>query len=183
MDMDEEYLKLFKKENKDENLNETKQNPWENLNNPQQNQWQKLNEVGKDAQQYNVKENVNDGWSTQDFVIEKRVNGIPQQNNDPYTQRNRRNKQPDPNGLNQFMDDDDLREVVKQPVPVQQGPSEILAPPVVQSIKDVEVVSVDMFENMNSNALLTLANGKLARIDVSKVTNNASDTKVTFLNS
>jgi len=183
--MDEEYLKLFKQQqNQDENLNETKQNnPWENLNKPQQNnQWQKLNEIDKSAQQYNINENANDGWSNQDFVIEKRINGIPQTQNHPFHHSNRRNKSAeDPNGLNQFIDED-LREVVKTPN-VQQGPTEILSPPPVQNIKDVDIVSIEMFENMNSNALLTLVNGKLARIDAKKVTNNADDRQVKFLGS
>ena len=184
--MDEEYLKLFgNKPQQSENLNETKQT-WENLNKPQQNQWQNLNET-PNTQQYNINENVNDGWGTMDFVIEKRVNGVPeqQQNNHPYhSNPRRRNHGGGLNGLDMYADED-LREVVRQPQiqQIEKGPVEMMAPPVVENIKDVEIVSVDLFENMNSNALLTLANGKLARIDVSKVTNNASDTKVTFLNS
>lgn len=185
--MDEEYLKLFKQQqNQDENLNEIKQNnPWENLNKPKQNpQWQKLNEVDKSSQQYNINENVNDGWGTLDFQIETRVNGIPQQQNHPY-HHSKRNKANNPNDLNQFIDDEDLRKVVKTSnvQQVQQGPAEILPPPVVQNIKDVDIVSIEMFENMNSNALLTLANGKLARIDASKVTNDLDDRQVRSLGS
>jgi len=184
--MDEEYLKLFKQNQQGENLNETKQNQqWENLNKPQQqNQWQQLNEVDKSAQQYSVKENANDGWGTMDFQIETRVNGVPQQQNHPYHHSNRRNKVADPNGLNQFMDDD-LREVIKNPKSqqVEQGPSEILAPPVVQNIQDVEIVSIEMFENMNTNAILILANGKLARIDPKNVKTTSEDRQVRFLGS
>ncbi len=179
---EEEYLRLFnqKPEEKFENLNETKQT-WENLNKQQQNQWQNLNET-PNTQQYNINENVNDVWGIQDFQIESRINGVPQQQNHPYhSNPRRRNKGQNLNGLDDYLDDD-LREVVKAPVvqPVQQ----ILAPPTVDNIRDVDVVSVDMFENMNCNALLTLANGKLSRIDVSKVTNNVNETIVTgFLNS
>ena len=78
--MDEEYLKLFGKQKpeQEENLNETKQT-WENLSKPrQQNQWQNINET-PDLSQYNINENVNDGWGTLDVQIETRVNGVPQQ--------------------------------------------------------------------------------------------------------
>ncbi|NPV12957.1 MAG: hypothetical protein HPY57_14420 [Ignavibacteria bacterium] len=186
--MDEEYLKLFKHNQEDENLNETKQNQqWENLNKPKQNQWQKLNEIDKSAQQYNVNENANDGWGTLDFQIETRINGVPQQQqNHPFLHLKQNRKANDPNGLNQYINDDyDLREVVKQPnvQQVQQGPIEILIPPVVQDIKNIDVVSIEMFENMNSNAMLTLANKKINQIDLSKVTNQQEDRQVRFLDS
>ena len=174
--MDEEYLKLFRqqKQTQNENLNETK-----NFD-----QWQRLNET-PNTQQYNINENINDGWNTSDFVIEKRINGVPQQNNNPYGGGNRRRNRVGGgglNGLDQYLDDDDLNEVVRQPKvqPVQQ---QILQPPVVQNVKDVDVVSVDMFENMNSNALLTFAHKKISQINVNNVSNNLDDRKITYLNS
>jgi len=187
--MDEEYLKLFQKQNEqkqEENLNETVQpQTWENLSKPrvQQNQWQNLNET-PNTKQYNVNENVNDGWGTLDVQVETRVNGVVQNNPNQQQMRPnpRRHQQADPNGLNQFMEDD-LREVVRQPAPQQPVQPAPLAPPPVQDVKDVDVVSVDMFENMGSNAMITFANGKLASVDPKKVTNNAADRKVTFLKS
>jgi len=182
---EEEYLRLFnqKPEENFENLNETKQT-WENLNKPQQNQWQNLNET-PNTQQYNMNENVNDGWVTMDFQIEQRINGVPQQQNHPYhSNTRRRNQGQNLNGLDDYLDDDNLNEVVRQPVDEHIVETPVMAPPSVENIRDVDIVSVDMFENMNCNALLTLANGKLSRIDVSKVTNNVNETIVTgFLNS
>ena len=181
---DEEYLKLFGKPQTQENdnLNETDQNTWENLNKPQQNQWENLNET-PDLSQYQTNENLNDGWGNLDIQVETRVNGVPQQGHQlsPNSRRHK-NKGNNLNGLDSFLEDEDLREVVKQSTPME-GPTEMMAPPVVESIKDAEIVTIDMFENMNSNALLTLANGKIAHIDASKVTNNVSDTKVTFIKS
>jgi len=184
--MDEEYLKLFQQQNQqyaqNENLNEKPQ--WQNLNETTKNfdQWQSLNET-PNTQQYNINENLNDGWNTADFVIEKRVNGVQQQNNNPYGGNPRRRPQGGGlNGLDGFIDeDDDLREFVKQPQ--VQPQQQILAPPPVQNVQDADVVSVDMFENMNANALLTLANGKLSRINVNNVTNSVEDRQVRFLNS
>jgi hypothetical protein len=175
--MDEDYLNLFKQNNQNngfQKLNET----------TNYEQWENLNE--KPNQQYNIYENVNDGWSTDSFVVETRINGIPQtQNPNQLRPNSRRHMQVDPNGLNQFIDeDDDLREVKRNPYqqpvqPVQQT----IQPPQVADIKDVDVVSIDMFENMNSNALLTLANNRISKIDVSKVTNTADDRQVRFLGS
>ena len=191
--MDEDYLKLFKQQTEqkeDENLNETKQNPWEQVQRPQQNQWEQLHKSRQnqqwqninetpDVSQYNVNENVNDGWGTLDVQVETRVNGVVQNNkpNNHHGTIRRKPQQADPNGLNQFIDEsEDLREVVKQPQVQQQTP-----PPPVQSVKDVDVVSVDMFENMNSNAMLSFANERLSRVNAKNVRNNADDRQVKII--
>jgi hypothetical protein len=184
--MDEEYLNLFKKTQNDENLNETtqNQNQYENLQKREE-QWQNLNEVQQDARRYQTNENLNDGWGNLDIQIETRRNGVPQQRQEQQLQpnsRRHRNAGQNLNGLDQFLDEEDLREVVKQPKPVEKQPV-ILEPPRVENIKDADVVSVEMFENMNSNALLTLANGKISQIDPNKVTNNQSDRQVRYIKS
>ena len=163
--MDNEYLKLFGQQpnNQQENLNETKQNK----------QWENLNET-PDLSQYNINENVNDGWGNLDIQIETRINGVNQTNQPNQLQpnsRRHRNNGPNLNGLDQYIDDEPLREVVQH----QQ--------PIVENIQDVDTVSIEMFENMNSDALLTLANRKINNIDTSKVSNNVQPTTVNFLKS
>jgi len=183
--MDEEYLKLFgnqpqqPQQQSPQNLNETQ--TWENLTKPrkeQNNQWQNLNET-PNTQQYNINENLNDGWGNLDIQVETRVNGVQQQPNQQQMNPNpRRHMKADPNGLNQFMDDD-LREVVKPPAPapVQQP----MTPPPVQNVQEVDVVSIEMFENMNSNAMMTFANDRMAKINPNDVKNNADDRQVRFI--
>lgn len=182
--MDQDYLDLFKKTQQGENLNEKAQpQEGENLQ-KKQDPWQKLNEVQQDSQRYRTNENVNDGWGNLDIQTETRINGIPQQKQYQQLHPNsRRHGQvgENLNGLDQFLEKEDLREVVKQPKPVEQGPSEIAAPPVVENVQDADVVSVEMFENMNSNALLTLANKKVQTLDPTKATNQHQDRQVRFL--
>lgn len=177
--MDEEYLKLFKKQ-QGENLNEKIQTDNENLQ--KQDPWQKLNEVQQDPQKYNLNETVNDGWSN--LQIETKINGVPQQNTQQLQPNSRRHKNvgQNLNGLDAFLDEEDLREVVKQPK-VDKGPAEIMAPPLVENVKDADIVTVEMFENMNSNALLTLANKKVQSMNPNNATNGPQGTKVTFLKS
>ena len=176
--MDEEYLRLFR-EQQNNNLNETSQ--WENLNSNRNNQWERLNET-PDNKQFNINENVNDGWNTEDFVVETRVNGVvqTQQNNNPYGANRRRNRGgANLNGLDQYLDDEDfenINEVIRQPK-MQQS----VATPV-ENLYDSDVVSVDMFENMNSNALLTL-NNRISTIDPRRVTTQVSDRQVRIINS
>jgi len=173
--MTEEYLKLF-------NNIETKNNQWDNLNETQQpqqpqqqqnqwgqsqqNQWgQSLNET-PDVSQYNINENINDGWGTNKFQVETRVNGIPNPTNNlneiqntPYQTRNQRrrnNQSQNLNGLDQFLDDDDLNEVLVNKH--TQSVNEILQHPTVDNLEDHDVITVEMFERMNTNAFLTLNN-------------------------
>jgi len=166
--MDEEYLKLFGKKPL-ENLNETKQNQ----------QWEKLNET-PDTSQYNINENINDGWGNLDIQIETRINGIEQHQQypnqlQPNSRRHKNNSQ-NLNGLDDFIDDEPLlREVIKSPI-VEQTP-------IVENIQDVETVSIEMFENINTTALLTLSNNKIKGLDTSKMTNNVQPTTVSFLKS
>ena len=176
--MDEEYLKLF---GPNQN-NRHQEQQWENLNSKPGQQWEKLNETPNNNQ-YNINENLNEGWGTLDVQIESRVNGIQQNQRQPYYGNRRRRgglNGPNLNGLDAFLDDDeDLREVVKTP-----KLNEIMSPPQIsQNISDVDIVSIDLFESVNTNALLTLANKKVGQIDPSKVTNSMDDRKITFLGS
>jgi len=148
---DEEYLKLFGKKPV-ENLNETKQNQ----------QWENLNET-PDLSQYNINENVNDGWGNLDIQIETRVNGEQQQIQPnqlrPNSRRHRGGQ--NLNGLDDFIDDEPLlREVVQQPV-IQE--------PIIENLQETDIVSIEMFESMNSEALLTLANNKISNLDTSRM--------------
>ena len=139
--MNEEYLKAFQQvqennSNKEElkSLNETPQ--YENM--------ESINET-PDLSQYQMNENINDGW---DVNCEIRVNGVVQHNN-PYVKQNRRKKTiNDANGLNQFIDEDNLNEVISVN-PIQshssQGPQN-------QRFEDVDVVTWEMFESINSKA-------------------------------
>lgn len=115
----EDYLNLFKKiqEQEDENqnpelqsLNETPN--FEEYGNPEVknfSQYQNLNEVQITP---DINESVNDAWS-QNIEIETRVNGqVVKRGNanpDPYTQRQRTGN----NGLDQYLQEDNLNEVVK----------------------------------------------------------------------
>ena len=178
---EQEYLDLFKHQNVGENLNETSQQP-QNYQN-----YQNLNET-PDLSQYERMENLNDGWGSVDLDIqtETRIDGVVQnQGYQQYQQlqpnsRRHRNTGPNLNGLDGFIDpDDDLREVVK--APVMQPAAAV--PVATENIKDVDVVSVAMFENMNSEALIGFSNRILSNMDTSKVTNSGSETTVRFLKS
>jgi len=160
---EEEYKRLFedvkKKEQQGFGVSENhiprEQNPYNNLNETVQNeQWSRLNET-PDISQYKIDENVNGGWSNDDFQIESRMNGITQQrNNNPYQQQRRKKPQgQNLNGLDQFVDDDDnLNEVVKQPILNSQIPDTNIT----ESVEDVDVVTLEMFEKMNNNGLISL---------------------------
>ena len=97
---------------------------------------------------------MNGGWGTDEFQVETRINGVQQPNqNSIHQHQNRRNRnKPDLNGLNQFIDDDDLNEVYKQPK------MENIPPSVNEHLEDQDIVSVELFEKMNANAMLTLNN-------------------------
>jgi hypothetical protein len=188
--MDQKYLDLFKQNenNKKENLpkiNKKEQNSWENINEVDQswnsnnkNSWKNINEV-QDYQQYKTNENINDGWGNIDIQVETRINGVNQNNNQlqPNSRRHKNIGQ-NLNGLDDFIDND-LREVVKQPKPIKQ----IMTPPIIENINNVDIVSIEMFEKINTNALLTLANKKVQTLDSSKATNMDTDIKVQFLKS
>jgi hypothetical protein len=151
----EEYLKLF---NNIDNisLNETQNHEeLKSLNSNTHNNWSSINET-PNLSDYKIDDNINSGWSNNEFQIESRINGIKQNNNNhynsPHQHRNKRNRNKlDLNGLNQFIDDDDdLNEVYQQPKISD-------TPPVInESIEDVDEVSVELFEKMNANAMLTL---------------------------
>jgi hypothetical protein len=52
----------------------------------------------------------------------------------------------------------------------------------VANLYDSDVVSIDMFENMNANALLTL-NNKISTIDPRRVTTQIPDRQIRIINS
>lgn len=180
--MDEEYLKLFEEsKNFDnnnfqnyENLSKPKNNDyqqWENLNKPNHNynQWQKLNEINKEPRKYNINENLNDGWGNLDFQIETRINGIKQNNTK------------DLNGLNKYLNKEDL---------IEENANSKLNK-FLESFKlnetydlsNVDIVTIEMFENMNNNAMVTLLKNKFINIDPSKVTTTENEREVRFLGS
>jgi len=134
----EEYLKIFHNIEKSNNLNETHQ----------QEQWESLNET-PDVSQYKIDENLNGGWGTEDFQIESRINGIKQQSyNNPYQQQRKPKKSQNLNGLDQFIDEEDnLNEVIKH--------SEVNTD-FNENIAEQDVVTVEMFERMNNNGLISL---------------------------
>jgi len=160
---DEEYLNLFKKiKNDDENLNKTNQNEMENLNEVNQNKinidpdpWQNLQNLNETpVSKYNMNENLNDGWGTQDFVIEKIMNGQVITNNDPYQTKKIKQKTENLNGLDQFVDDEPLKSV-NEVYQTNQG----LEPPTInEKLSDIDIVSVELFERMHTNAMITLKN-------------------------
>jgi len=142
----EEYLALFENINK----NNSKEN-WQQLNetpNHTENNWQQLNETPK--YNYNINENINDGWDN-NIQIETKINGVQVRTNQSNQMINARMnyKKEDLNGLNQFVDDDNINEVYQQPkIPK--------IPQVTEKIEDQEVVSVELFEKMNQHAMLSL---------------------------
>jgi hypothetical protein len=180
---DQEYLRLFNIKPQSENINETNRE-WVNLNKLNNEQWQSLNET-PNTQQYNINENLNEGWNTADFVVETRING--QQQNKSYPEFNpygipprKRQSGANLNGLDQYSDDDNINEIYRQPIAQQP---QVIQPPQVQNLEDADVVSIEMFENMNSNAMISLARKKFDNLDASKVTTTVQETQVRFLNS
>ena len=144
--MNEDYLNLFRniQENKGEEemkpLNETPN--YDNLNS--------LNET-PDVSQYQIQENVNDGWDPNYVQFETRVNGIIQQPNQTQQPVRKKRDNLDLNGLNQFLEEDNLNEVVRH-----QQTKQLTGPQTTEGFKEVEVVSVEMFERMSQQALLPL---------------------------
>ena len=143
--MNEEYMKLFNKiqENKEDDelkpLNET----------PNYGDMPSLNET-PDLSQYQINENVNDGWDSNFVQFETRINGISQ-NQQPQNQQIRKKRSDlDLNGLNQFLPEENLNEVFfnKQ--------QENLTGPINEKFEDVGIVSVEMFERINEQALIPL---------------------------
>lgn len=137
--MNDEYLRSFmqvqENESKLESLNEVPN--WNNL--------ESINET-PDLSQYEINENLNDGWN---IDCEVRVNGERLENSNPYIQQQKRKRKNDPNGLNSFMEDS-INEVYQQ---------NTITPSVSVngSFKDVDVVSWDLFENINHQALNKLS--------------------------
>jgi len=97
------------------------------------------------TQQYDMDKNINDGWN-QNFQFETRVNGevINNQINGNY-QYQRKQKE-DLNGLNQFVDEN-INEIYKAPLEPTQ---------INEKIEDQDVVSLDFFNKIGQNAMLTL---------------------------
>lgn len=146
----EEYLKLFQNiENNNynnQNLNETSKND----------SFENLNEIN--INNYKLDEQLNDGWNINDFKIESRVNGVLQQknsnsNSNPYQHQRRRNSL-NLNGLDQFIDDGDddkqnINEVYGNKKSINIENEQI-------NINNIDVVTIEMFEKMNTTGLLSL---------------------------
>ena len=159
----EEYNQLFNDIKKKEENNfgvsenhiqqnqENNQNNWQQLNetpNYNQNNWQQLNETPKSN--YNINENLNDGWDN-NFQVETKVNGInvdQNQNQNQMINARMNHKKDNLNGLNQFVDDDSLNEVYQTQPQIPQ---------VNEKTEDQDVVSVELFERMNQNAMLSVS--------------------------
>ena len=151
----EEYLKIFHNIDHSDNINENQ------LLHKKEEKWESLNETPNNSQ-YDIRENVNDGWDNSNFQVETRINGLPQQNiNSNYQYRkNRKTNSANLNGLDQFVDDNvnevnnldkytnNVNEIVKQPQPEQFN----------ESLEDQDVVSVEMFERMGSQAMMIIGN-------------------------
>ena len=176
---DKDYLSLFQKIQNSEQIekqkyleNLNKNNELQRLNEtPIYNDYPKINET-PDVSQYNIRENLNDGWGTEQFQVETRVNGVVQRNNNQQpSQPIRRRNRPDPNGLNAFLDEDNLNEVVRYSTPAPavvqptQPPTEVIN----TNLKDADVVTIEMFNKVNESAMLTLAGNRLQNVDIRKV--------------
>ena len=122
-----------------------------------------LNET-PDMSQYEINENLNDGWDV-NFQFETRMNGEVLDPSAPPAAPvfNRRQAAADPNWLNQYLYEN-LNEVYKEPLQ-QTQPLNDLAGPVNESLTDADVVSVALFEKINSRAFMGLASS----VDVNKL--------------
>ena len=93
MNLDEEYLKSFKKvhenENKEDKLESLNETPnyknLESLNETLGGNYKNLESLNEtpDLNQYEIKENLNDGWS-KNLDVEVKVNGVKQKNSVSY---------------------------------------------------------------------------------------------------
>ena len=143
--LNEDYLNLFRniQENKEEEelkpLNET----------PQYGDLPSLNET-PDVSSYQIQENVNDGWDPNYVEFETRINGVVQNSHNQNPIRKKK-KDLDPNGLNQYLAEENLNEVVR----TQSTPT-LTDPQPTGNFQEVEVVSVEMFEKINKQALIPL---------------------------
>jgi len=175
----EEYLNLFKKIQEDgdddqnqelQNLNETPNyNEYQNPEKTQNfSQFQNMNEVRRED--YTINEQANDAWS-QSIEIETRIDGqVVKRGNanpDPYAQRKKQN---DPNGLGQFLEEDNLNEVIRPKVNTNQQhvqnnqetehESDINVRALNESsltYKDSDVVTAEMWNNWCEASIYPLA--------------------------
>lgn len=180
--MSEDYLKLFQNIQNSPNESYIKPKKEElkpiNEGGGRYDNLQNINEVNN-VQQYQINENVNDGWNNQ-FEIETRVNGVVQRNNsDPYNQQMKRKNIVSNNGLEKYLvgDEDDMRETYRPQVIIQQ---DIIQNTPTKNLNDVEVVSLEMFERMSQMALTPLKS-KIDRIDSSRV-NDVGGSSVNEIN-
>lgn len=111
-----------------------------------QTEYKSLNETP--VYNYNINENLNDGWD-KNFSFEVRVNGelITEQ---PYHgMRMNKNKKQDLNGLNKYLDEEDL-------LTEQYNYKDINKPSSSNSFNNVSIVSLELFERINKNDILSL---------------------------
>lgn len=144
--MDKDYLKLFEnmedKNNKDE-FKMIKETPdFQNYNNAPS-----LNET-PDVSKFNINQNLNDGWGVNfDVQFETRINGEVQRSNNIYEQRRsrrRNNVNEDLNGLNKYLEEDNLNEVIRHNQQTQQNKRLDLSG---------DVVTLEMFNEMRRQAM------------------------------
>lgn len=150
--MDKEYLELFKnteddlKGPKDFQLEKSNEyyNQFENLGS-NNNQYQQYENVGANNFNFDIQTNVNDGWGTNQYQTQVRNNHFKQ-----------KNEKHGLNGLDQYLDEDPRQKRIQQR---NQQHTIDLTPPVVDDVKDVDDVTIDMFENMNTASMIKLVRG------------------------
>lgn len=180
--MDENYLNLFKKiqeqedeENQEElkSLNETPD--YSQYQNPEVKNFSQFQNINEVQQTPDINESVNDAW-THNIEIETRIDGkVVKKGNanpDPYVQRRSRQNSNDPNGLGQYLAEDNLNEVVREK-PVQKmntnqehvqnnekNERNIDTRALNESnltYKDVEVITPEMWRNWSQASIYPLA--------------------------
>lgn len=180
--MDEEYLKLFSQINGDSNPEKNEDDTkfsdrvdysqFENLSKPRNNQFERLNET-PDVSKFQINENLNDGWDRNfQFQFETRINGELMSSTPPPAPTFTRKRQSfdDPNGLNKYLIEENLNEVYKNPMQDMHVIKEVMShdltgPHLTESFDEVGIVSVELFNRINSKAFLSLAGS----VDIKKL--------------
>lgn len=138
----EEYLRLFNNmENKESKLLKNENyNDLPSLNEtPNYNNLPKLNETPTTTQ-FNINENVNDGWNI-DFQFETRIDGVKQSSDQHIQQRRQRTIQEKEQNLNEVLRENEQK-FINEAINT-----------------DTDVVSLEMFNQMRQNSMMSLARG------------------------
>lgn len=161
--LNQDYLNLFKKIGKD-NENDEEKEPLKLIKETDKyNKYQMIKETPistftkkdsinetPDLSMFKINENVNDGWNI-DFQFETRINGVSLKDGDPYAPVKRKS-QKDENGLNKYLQNEDLREVYR-PNPVKETIQMINE----SKTSEDDIVSWEAFNRTNTEMLLELA--------------------------